>query len=137
MNYLRLKMKILLDTHTLLWFLENSKKLPRKAARTIEARRHPIYVSDITFFEISIKANIGKLKLQLDVRSFVDLAKRNFQCLPINHEHIITYQEISCRVSHRDPFDRMLIAIAKHEEMSLMSGDDKFYDYQDLINIIW
>ena len=130
-------MRILLDTHTLLWFLEDSKRLSRKATKTITGQRNQIFVSDITFFEISIKVNIGKLKLKRDIRSCMHFTMENFARVTLDHEHIVTYQSIACRGSHRDPFDRMLIAIAKHEGMTLLTSDDKFDAYKDLINIIW
>lgn len=117
-------MHLLLDTHTLLWWLDGDKRLPRKI-RTLIANEtdHTIYVSAATAWEISTKVRIGKLPGAVEVAHTLTecLASQNFQSLPITIAH--AQRAGLLPGPHRDPFDRMLIAQALHENFSIVSND--------------
>ncbi len=127
-------MNILLDTHTLLWYLENSNQLSVKAAKILEDSSNNLYLSIGSLWEISIKLGLGKLKLQ---NSFSDL-KPVLQTLKIEILPI-TFADTECYLNlplhHRDPFDRILVAQAMNHSLILMSRDSAFDAYS--IQRIW
>ncbi|WP_017660404.1 type II toxin-antitoxin system VapC family toxin [Baaleninema simplex] len=126
-------MDILLDTHALLWYLQNSQKLSRQAAETIEDTSNTLWFSIASLWEISIKLGLGKLSLQ---NSFSDLG-RVLQQLQIEILSITfsdTERYLHLPLHHRDPFDRILVAQAMNRSLVLMSRDPAFeaYDIQRL-----
>ena len=121
-------MRILIDTHILLWCLEDSPKLTAAARRLIEDPDNEIYVSKATAWEIEIKRMLGKLTIADD---FVERIEEGFSWLSIELRHI---KELRTLPSiHRDPFDRMLVAQAKCELMTLLSHDDTLPQYGDFV----
>lgn len=131
-------MKILLDTHALLWFIEGDSQLSQNAKKLIEDPNNEVYVSHISFFEISIKLKIGKLQLLKSLRGiYNDALKAGIELLDLEFEHIENYQSVPLIADHRDPFDRILIATALHENLSIITIDEKFENYKHIINVIW
>jgi PIN domain nuclease of toxin-antitoxin system len=131
-------MKILLDTHALLWFIEGDSQLSQNAKKLIEDPKNEVYVSHISFFEISIKLKIGKLQLLKSLRGIYDDAlTAGIELLDLEFEHIENYQSVPLIADHRDPFDRILIATALHENLSIITIDEKFENYKHIINVIW
>jgi PIN domain nuclease of toxin-antitoxin system len=131
-------MKILLDTHALLWFIEGESQLSQNAKKLIEDPKNEVYVSHISFFEISIKLKIGKLQLLKSLRGIYDDAlNAGIELLDLEFEHIENYQSVPLIADHRDPFDRILIATALHENLSIITIDEKFENYKHIIDIIW
>lgn len=128
-------MRLLLDTHALLWWLMGSDRLPGGARDLIGAGEIPCFVSAASFWEISIKAASGKLTIPdavLDtLPDVVDV--QAFRILPITPHHAIAAGRLP--TIHRDPFDRMLIAQAKLEEMTLVSNETLFDEYD--VKRIW
>ncbi|BAU52042.1 hypothetical protein MgSA37_00192 [Mucilaginibacter gotjawali] len=88
--------------------------------------------------EIAIKKNINKLPdFVPDIQMVADqLLANGFELLPLKNEHIFSYQHLPLFQEHRDPFDRFLIAIAKDENLTIVTTDDKFQLYSSLIEII-
>lgn len=128
-------MDYLLDTHTLLWFLEGSSDLSPTSRKIIEDKNSVVLVSLVWIWEITIKQNLGKLVLNIDLGELKNkLYENDFQFLPIDFEHIIGLSALP--LSHRDPFDRLLISQAITENLVLISKDAIFSSYQDL-NLIW
>ena len=131
-------MKILLDTHALLWFIEGDSQLSQNAKKLIEDPNNEVYVSHISFFEISIKLKIGKLQLLKSLRGiYNDALTAGIELLDLEFEHIENYQSVPLIADHRDPFDRILIATALHENLSIITIDEKFENYKHIINVIW
>ena len=131
-------MNVLLDTHTLLWFLEGDKSLSQKALGIIENDTNTVYVSNISLFEITIKVKIQKLatnKTMLEIITGIELSRLNL--LPLDNSHIIFYQSVPFFDVNRDPFDRMLIATALAENFTIISKDPKFSLYSDIVQVIW
>ena len=121
-------MRILIDAHILLWCLEDSPKLTVAARQLIEDPDNEIYVSKATAWEIEIKRMLGKLTIADD---FMERIDEGFCWLPIELRHI---KELRALPSiHRDPFDRMLVAQAKCESMTLLSHDDDLPQYGDFV----
>ena len=124
-------MNILLDTHTLLWYLEDSKQLSSKAAETIEDPSNTLRLSIASLWEISIKLGLGKLSLQNSFSELEELLKQlNIDVLPITFSDTECY--LNLPLHHRDPFDRILVAQAMNHSLVLISCDVAFdaYDLQ-------
>lgn len=131
-------MQILLDTHALIWFLENNLLLSKKAKSIIENPDNEIFVSIVSFYEMSIKLTIGKLTLPDSLEDTITKAiNNNIQIFELNRHHVVQYEEIPLLSDHKDPFDRMIIATAMHEHLDIISIDENFVKYQSLVNIIW
>jgi PIN domain nuclease of toxin-antitoxin system len=122
-------MKLLLDTHALLWFIAGSASLSASARSLIEDAANEKFVSIASIWETAIKASVGKMTLSAPFNSLFphQLQINGFDLLPIKVEHasIIT----TLPFHHRDPFDRLLIAQAIEEKLSLVSVDDIFDEY--------
>jgi PIN domain nuclease of toxin-antitoxin system len=130
--------KLLLDTHTLLWFIEGNPLLSANAASLIAEPFNEVFVSDVSFFEIAIKIKIGKLSIQGDLSAIIyQVVSDDISILSIQHKHLLTYPSIPLFPDHRDPFDRLLIATAHCEGLSIITADEKLSYYQDLVKIIW
>jgi PIN domain nuclease of toxin-antitoxin system len=114
-------LKLLLDTHTLLWFLADSPKLSGKARRAI-AGASTVYVSAATAWEISIKKARGKLKAPDDLEK--EMLANRLEPLPVTVAHALAAGELPFH--HHDPFDRVLIAQAQAESLTLVSADRSF-----------
>lgn len=131
-------MRYLLDTHALLWFLENNPALSARAKSLIEATEHDILVSVVSFFEVSIKLKIGKLILPDPLEEVIRRTVRNqMRILPLDPLHTVAYGQIPLLPDHRDPFDRLLIATAFHEKIPIITTDANFKRYSDLVTTVW
>jgi len=127
--------KYLLDTHTLLWLFGDYNFLSEKVKNILNNKNNLFLVSYISFWEISIKNNLGKLPLQTTILELYDLTKKmNIKILNINIDSINKTNKLY--LHHRDPFDRMLIAQAITENIPILSADVKFDLYTD-IQRIW
>ncbi len=121
-------MNILADTHVFLWFILDSPHLSSKARSALVSPENTRSVSIASVWEVSIKHSLGKLQLLDGLEGFIrDIERANFDLLGIAPEHIQMSGTLPHH--HRDPFDRMLIAQAKHEGMHLLSVDPNFKRY--------
>ena len=117
--------RLLLDTHTIIWFINNSFRLPQQIREILEDESNIIYVSIVSLWEISIKFQLRKLDLDRSLGDAVRLLRNNgFRRLPIHLRHI--YRLTAMESHHKDPFDRMLIAQALAEGFVLVGCDDVF-----------
>lgn len=125
----------LLDTHTLLWWVADSPRLSAKAREIIGQRRNPCFFSLASSWEMSIKASLGKLKLTIPVQEFVvtHLAVNGFKQLDLNLNHVTRVESLAWH--HRDPFDRLLVAQAMEENLSIISADQSMAHYD--IDCVW
>lgn len=131
-------MGVLLDTHSLLWFLEGNVQLSSSAKSVIEDTEHEVFVSNVSFYEAAIKLAIGKLNLEVSLAQTIENTLVNgIKLLPLGNSHIIAYERIPLSSDHRDPFDRMLVAVALTEHCTLITRDKKFNRYQDLVPLFW
>lgn len=117
--------RFLLDTHVLLWWLDDSAELGPRCRELIADQRNQIYISAATTWEISIKKALGKLEAPDDIDMIVE--DEGFSKLPISLYH--GQLAGSLPMLHRDPFDRMLIAQAQAEGLILMTSDGNIGQY--------
>ena len=121
--------RFLLDTHTFLWWLNDSPQLGPRCRQMISDDRNQVFVSAATTWEISIKMAIGKLRAPEDMDSVVE--DEGFSKLPISLYH--GQLAGSLPAHHRDPFDRMLIAQAQAEGLILITADENISLYNLLL----
>ena len=123
-------MTLLLDTHAVLWWRLNSRRLPRRAREAI-ATADLVWVSAASGWEIAIKRALGKLHLEGSFASMV--AESEFQELPVMLRH--AEQLSTLPPHHADPFDRMLVAQAQVESLTLVTHDRQFSQYD--VPLLW
>ena len=119
-------MRILLDTHALLWWLSDNPKLGEKARAKIADPKNLILVSAASLWEIAIKQGIGKIEADI-AEIEKEVAQQGMVRLGIEADHLIELTSLPDH--HRDPFDRMLIAQAGAEDISLLTADMQLAAY--------
>lgn len=126
-------MKLLLDTHILLWWLNNDNKLPDMARLLVSDENNEVYISHISLWEIQIKVMSGKLEANMaDILEA--LPHNEFQELPTHAKHITALVDLPAH--HQDPFDRMLIAQALSESIYLVTHDKNVSLYSSKIILV-
>ena len=122
-------MRILVDTHVFLWWVEGDRALPVKARAALADRDNECLFSLVSVWELAIKAGLGKLKLALPVQRYVieHVAANGFRMLDIQMAHVGRVESLASH--HGDPFDRLLIAQALEEKIPVVTADPVFRDY--------
>jgi PIN domain nuclease of toxin-antitoxin system len=125
-----LKHRLLLDSHMLLWWLSEHARLSARARQAITESEF-VYVSAISAWELAIKAEIGKLKAPDDLEA--QLRASRFVPLPVTVAHALAAGKLPRH--HSDPFDRMLVAQASLESLTLLTSDKRLraYDVQIML----
>lgn len=118
-------MNLLLDTHVLLWWLDDNSGLSRAVKRQIASRENLVFLSAAVIWEIRIKEALGKLDIPPDFQAILD--RQPFEKLPIKIEHAHAVKNLAPH--HRDPFDRLLIAQAVMEGLTIATHDPIFEKY--------
>jgi PIN domain nuclease of toxin-antitoxin system len=118
-------MTLLLDTHALLWWLDDPKQLSRQARAVIQDGKNPVYISAAVVWEIAIKKALGKLDAPDDLEEMIEANR--FLRLPITIPHVVAVQSLPAL--HHDPFDRILIAQASHEGFRLVTRNRDIAKY--------
>lgn len=128
-------MKLLLDTHTFLWLVDGSPNLSAAAAGALTDPSNDLFLSAASVWELAIKIGNGKLTLRDSIEDFVRKWTAAYQLTPVPVEipHAIAVAKLASH--HRDPFDRLLIAQAQVEAMTLVSGDAKLSLYG--VSVLW
>jgi PIN domain nuclease of toxin-antitoxin system len=132
-------MKYLLDTHTLIWAITEPDNLSDRVRQILEAPTSQIVVSAVTFWEISLKYGLGKLQLtNIAPEDFPALCQQMFiEVIPLDEDICSTYHLLQ-PFYHRDPFDRMLVWLAKCKGFALLSKDSTLKQYEsEGITVIW
>jgi PIN domain nuclease of toxin-antitoxin system len=117
--------RLLLDTHVLLWWLDDRPALGSDARDLISQGDNDVFVSAISAAEIAIKSSIGKLRAPDDLEQQLD--DNAFEPLPLRIRHRLALQDLP--LHHRDPFDRLLIAQAKCEDLAVVTANRAFTAY--------
>jgi len=126
--------RYLLDTHYLIWIMKNPHNIKNEVIKIIENKDNIIFVSQVSLWEIAIKQKIGKIELLDSLENFKkDIIKNDFVWLNIKDAHIFETLNLQLFEAHRDPFDRMIIAQAKIENLIIISDDAKFKLYDEII----
>lgn len=122
-------MRLLLDTHILLWLMSGDRRLTARARSQIVAASE-VYASSASIWEIAIKWKLGKLPQHPGmVAAKLDVA--GLHELPVTNAHVLATADLP--LHHRDPFDRLLIAQAQSESMRLLTADARLAPYSDLV----
>ena len=132
-------MRYLIDTHVCLWAISDSDKLSNNVAEILSNPNNEIYISKISLFEIVIKIRVGKLPdFKVTIPELIkSILETGFKLLPIETDHFASYALFEFSDQHRDPFDRLILATAKFEELNLITKDEKLNLYNKTVNIIW
>jgi len=128
-------MRLLLDTHTFIWWDSDPSKLSPVALSMIQNPDTILTLSVASVWEIQIKFQLKKLKLDLPISEVIESQQRinNLEILPIKLNHVLALEKLP--PSHKDPFDRLLVAQAIIEEVAIISHDPIFAKYP--IQTIW
>ena len=128
-------MKVLLDTHTFLWWIIDSPRLSARAREVIRDSDNELFFSATSGWEIAIKAQLGRLQLPDNLEQFIveQLALNAILVLPIQLRHALHVYTLPQH--HRDPFDRMLVAQSQVENLSLLTADPQITQYE--VATIW
>lgn len=128
-------MKVLIDTHVFLWVLVSPKKLSLRARSVIESGDNHVLLSTASLWEIAIKEQVGKLSLPNPPERYLRrrIAESDIEMLPVSAEHALRL--FSLPVHHKDPFDRIIIAQSKEEDIAVITADAVMRRYE--IEVIW
>lgn len=128
-------MKLLLDTQCWLWWFSQPERLNQNIIEQIADETNEVWFSVASVWEMGIKVSIGKLPLPEPIEDYIStrMIRLKAKSLEINGNHAL--QAASLPLYHRDPFDRMLIAQAQIEEMTLISADSIFNQYN--VSLLW
>lgn len=126
-------MKFLLDTHVILWIAFEDAKISKKLKKLLLSSENEIYISPVSFWEISIKFHAGKLNLENLNPETLKIGFDQFfqyQPLTLSMEDAVSFFKLD-KAHHKDPFDRMLIWQALQNDLILITDDKKFKLYKD------
>ncbi|MDH5428612.1 MAG: type II toxin-antitoxin system VapC family toxin [Nitrospirota bacterium] len=128
-------MKYLFDTHVMLWFLEDADELSKKARQILQNGENELFWSAASFWELTVKISLGKLKLQKGWQAFLEQEKKvnRILDLPIHERHCEPH--LTLPWIHRDPFDRLLICQAISEKFTLLTKDEIIRQYP--VKTVW
>lgn len=122
-------MRFLLDTHAFLWWDAEAERLPDTLLETLQDPAHELVLSVVSVWEMQIKTGLGKLEVRTSLSTLVSeqREKNSLVVLPVSLQHVLVLSELAHH--HKDPFDRLLIAQAKAEALTLVSKDEVFSRY--------
>ena len=128
-------MKLLLDTHTFIWWASEPEKLPEKVLSLCQDSENTLLFSVASAWEMQIKMQLGKLKFHLPLCDVLESQQQSnkLQVLPIELGHVLELEKLPAH--HKDPFDRLLIAQANWEDAFLVSQDKAFSEYP--VKVLW
>ena len=128
-------MRLLLDTHVLLWAIASSRRLPKEARSLIEDPENDVFYSAASLWEIAIKSALRRSDFRIDLRTFsAALPESGLVELPVRSAHAVSVAELPD--VHRDPFDRMLIAQALTEPLLLLTNDAALTKYPAPVRLL-
>jgi PIN domain nuclease of toxin-antitoxin system len=128
-------MKLLLDTHVLIWLVEGTDNLSQAARQAIEDEDNSLHLSIVSLWEMTIKTSLGKLQLKIPLDRILEsyIIPSGIEILPIHFDHLLVLRDLP--LHHRDPFDRLLISQAQAKGLTLVSSDGFFSDYS--VQTLW
>jgi PIN domain nuclease of toxin-antitoxin system len=128
-------MKLLLDTHLLLWAASSSNQLPQQIRQLLEDEKNIPFFSAASLWEVAIKTNLGRKDFQVDTRVLRrGLLDNGYNELPIESQHAVFIQSLPA--IHKDPFDRMLVAQSTVEGITLFTSDVTVAKYPGPIKLV-
>ncbi|HEY5326344.1 MAG TPA: type II toxin-antitoxin system VapC family toxin [Mucilaginibacter sp.] len=127
-------MNFLIDTHVLLWYLEGNNSLPARIRTDINNSENNILISIVSFWELAIKLTSGKINTKITLSQIEeDITNREFEILHISFQHLEALMALP--KVHGDPFDRLIIAQAISENLTIISADKQFKTYP--VRVAW
>ena len=128
-------MRLLLDTHAFLWLDSTPEKLSKAALAICNDPNNTLVLSVVSIWEIQIKTQINRLDLNVPLQAMVEVHRvdNDLQLLAVELEHVYALQTLP--MDHNDPFDRLLIAQANTEQLTLLSADEQFANYE--VDLLW
>jgi PIN domain nuclease of toxin-antitoxin system len=127
-------MKCLVDTHAFLWFMAGDPRLSRAARRAIEAGDDEWCLSAASVWEMAIKSSLGRLTLPSPASEYVaDKVQNGLRVLPVDWPHAAAVERLPFH--HHDPFDRLLVAQAQSDHLSIVTKDSIFRQYG--VSVVW
>jgi PIN domain nuclease of toxin-antitoxin system len=128
-------MRVLLDTHVFLWWINADPRLSTHAREIITDGENMLFLSAVSGWEIAIKAKLGRLKLPGPLKTFIpeQMALNAIESLSVQMSHALHVHTLP--LHHRDPFDRLLIAQAQLDNLPILTADSKIALYA--IKIVW
>lgn len=121
-------MNLLLDTHVLLWWIDGSKRLGKRAKAAMVRPNASLWISAASVWELSIKLGVGRLKMNKPLEEIISaLLEMGFQALPIRIPHALAVRALPAK--HADPFDRILVAQAQCEDLTIVTADPAIAAY--------
>ena len=130
-----MNLDLLFDTHSFIWWADEPHKLSRAALAALEDENNRLFVSDASIWEMQIKVQLGKMKLKLSLEDLIESQQQNneVEILQITTEHILALDDFPFH--HKDPFDRLLIAQSKVENLTIVTLDPEFPPYG--VKLLW
>ncbi|WP_201324474.1 type II toxin-antitoxin system VapC family toxin [Pseudanabaena sp. lw0831] len=128
-------MKLLLDTHTFMWWHSEPEYIPKSTLTLLQDPNHEVILSVVSLWEMQIKIQLGKLTLRDDLELMLKIQqeRNNISLISVTLSHILELRTLP--LHHKDPFDRILIAQSKVENATLISRDSVFKSYE--CSVIW
>ncbi|MFN9629429.1 MAG: type II toxin-antitoxin system VapC family toxin [Cyanobacteriota bacterium] len=127
--------RLLLDTHVLLWWLNDDPRLPETVVQRVRAPEAEVFVSQASLWEMAIKVSIGRLVVDLqDLERQVP--RQGFRWLQVSNAHLLAVANLETAGLHRDPFDRLLVCQSRVEPMLLLSVDRQLRSYGNTVIVV-
>lgn len=127
-------MRYLLDTHVVIWYFDDSPKLPEKIIEIIKNSESKLYISSISLWEIAIKMSLGKLDLNITLNELLSAVKNSdINILQIEDDYLQNISKLP--FLHKDPFDRLIISTALTDDLTIITVDENIQKYD--IPWIW
>ena len=127
--------RVLLDTHLLLWWLNDDPRLPASLVTELQADRHDVLISQASLWEMAIKVNLGRLSVDLSALE-QHVHAGGFQWLAISNEHLLEVARLETIEGHRDPFDLLLVAQSRVEPLLFLTCDRALRAYGSCVRLI-
>jgi PIN domain nuclease of toxin-antitoxin system len=127
--------RLLLDTHLLLWWLNDDPRLPAPVVQRLQAAAAEVFVSQASLWEMAIKVSLGRLQVDLEeLERQVPL--QGFHWLQVRNSHLLAVAQLETDGHHRDPFDRLLVCQSRTEPMLLLTVDRQLQRYGTTVNVV-
>lgn len=128
-------MRVLLDTHLVLWSVARSRRLPKAARAIILDESNEVFFSAASVWEVAIKSALGRSSFRADPVALVQaLSRSGFAELPVTSAHAVRVAKLPA--VHRDPFDRLLVAQSLAEPLTLVTNDVQLAEYGSFVMLV-
>ena len=127
-------MRILLDTHLVIWWEADHPRLPAQTREWVDGSEE-VFISRASLWEMAIQISIGRLKMDLE-RFTSSVERQGFSWLDIRNEHLLAVATLPSFEDHRDPFDRLFVAQSQAEPLLLLTADEKLGRYGNTVRVL-